>query len=346
LRLTAGASSAAGSAVEDEHSLSVAYALIGSDVMPDTPDISEARRALLEKYLRGDIPQSTNATNVDTRRLEAEEAGKRERVVPVQTGGSRRPFFFLHGDWTDKAFFCYPLAHYLGPDQPFYVLEPYSFDGLPVPPTLETMAAAHIKSMRAVQPEGPYLLGGFCNGGLTAYEMARQLEAEGQKVDLLVLMDSVPARFQLICEAIRRIGKLMRLGRDKQLDWFLRLEHAYRYLLDRKSDDFEHIKTTDPRICSFFPPVESLRKEYPAVFYWSTSNYRPGFYPGKVSLFWDAAEPVRRKWWDKWAKGQDKEVEVHVIPGSHTTCKTEHLQGMAEHLHACLCKVQAAALSE
>ena len=158
-------------------------------------------------------------------------------------------------------------------------------------------------------------------------------------------MDSIPPRVRLICDGIGHLGNLIRLGQDKQLDWFLRLEHAYRYLLDRNSEDFEHIKTTDGRISSFFPPTETLRKEYPAMFTWATAHYDPGFYPGKVTLFWDEAEPFRRRWWAKWAKGRDKEVEEHIIPGSHTTCKTDHLSGMAEHLRACLSKVQAVALS-
>jgi len=317
--------------------------------MPDTSDMMEVRRALLEKYLRGELPKTPLPTRVDTLRPEEEGRGKptplqrREHVVPIQTGGSKRPLFFLHGDWTDKAFFCYPLAQKLGPDQPFYVLEPYNFDGLPAPPSIEVMAAEHIQSMRGIQPEGPYMLGGFCNGGLTAYEMARQLRAAGQEVDLLVLMDSIPARFRFICATIRFIGKVIHLGPDQQLNWFLRLEHAFRFIIDRRSDDFEHIKTTDPRIASLFPPVESLRKEYPALFYWATSNYHPVFYAGKVTLFWDEKEPVRRKWWHTWAKRYDREVEEYIIPGSHMTCKTEHLDGMAEHLSVCLQKVGAVA---
>src|SRR5215831_125458 len=157
--------------------------------MPDTPELSEAKRALLEKYLRGDLSQKA-AAQVISRPAEVEVTEQRERVVPVQTGGSRQPFFYLHGDWTGRAFYCYPLARALGADQPFYILEPYNFDDLPAPPAFEAIAAAHLKSMRAIQPEGPYLLGGWCNGGLLAYEMALQLYEEGQKVDLLVLMDS------------------------------------------------------------------------------------------------------------------------------------------------------------
>src|SRR5216684_2215700 len=97
----------------------------------------------------------------------------RAPLVTVQVGGSRRPFFYLHGEWGGGALYCLELARYLGPDQPFYLLEPYKFDGLSILPTFEAVAAAHLKTLRAVQPEGPYLLGGFCNGGLIAYEMAR-----------------------------------------------------------------------------------------------------------------------------------------------------------------------------
>jgi hypothetical protein len=202
--------------------------LKGNDVMSDAPQLSEAKRTLLEKYLRRDLPQAAMAAGDSTQHVEAGVAGPRERAVMIQAGeGSKRPFFFLHGHWKGTAYFCFPLSRELGSDQPFYALEPYQFDGLPVPPTVEKMAAAHIKSMRAVQPEGPYLLGGWCNGGLVAYEMARQLHAAGQRVDLLVLMDPMylgyRTRRKLIRGMISHLGNLIGLGPDKQLDWFLRL---------------------------------------------------------------------------------------------------------------------------
>jgi hypothetical protein len=201
--------------------------LKGNDVMPDTLGLSEARRALLEKYLHGDIQQ---AASTDTRRTEAEVAGPRERAVEVQIGGSKRPFFFLHGNWKGTPYFCFSLARKLGLDQPFYALEAYQFDGLPVPPTVETMAAAHIKSMRAVQREGPYLLGGWCNGGLVAYEMARQLHAAGQMVDFLVLIDPMyfayHSRRRLLRGVISRLGGLIGFSPEQQLDWFLRLRYV------------------------------------------------------------------------------------------------------------------------
>src|SRR2546429_6641482 len=104
----------------------------GSATMPDPSGLSEVKRALLEKYVRGDLPRAAMTADIGTQHANAEVSGQRERVVPIQTGGSKLPFFFLHGDWISGAYWCFPLAHALGADQPFYALEPYSFDGLPV----------------------------------------------------------------------------------------------------------------------------------------------------------------------------------------------------------------------
>src|SRR5437660_7390862 len=37
-------------------------------MMPNTPELSEAKRALLEKYLRGNLPQTARAASAITRR--------------------------------------------------------------------------------------------------------------------------------------------------------------------------------------------------------------------------------------------------------------------------------------
>ena len=52
------------------------------------------------------------------------------------------------------------------------------------------MARDYLEEIRKVQPEGPYLLGGFSGGGITAFEMAQQLEAAGDKAAALVLLDT------------------------------------------------------------------------------------------------------------------------------------------------------------
>ena len=268
--------------------------------------------------------------------LGEEDASSRAPVVAVQAGGSKRSFFYLHGDWESGAFYCFSLARDLGSDQPFYVLEPYRFDDLRVPPTFEAMAAAHIKSLRTIQPEGPYLLGGWCNAGLVAYEMARQLRVEGQTIDLLMLMDPafVPMYRRLIHGFMRRIGSLLRLSEDKQLDLFLRLRHIYNYLR------FSHYRKS--KGLSLIPTAEALRQhDWISIFDWVASEYVRRPYAGKITFLWCSEEPFRyRVAWRKVVK-KAKEVEEYVIPGTHITSRTGHLDVLSEHLSRCLSEVQA-----
>src|SRR3989440_7686576 len=137
-------------------------AMKGHDAMPGTPQPADARRTLLDKYMRGELPQGALAAGGSTVRrqvratLAVSAPDARVRLVPVQTSGARRPIFYLHVHIEGAAFYCFTLARDLGSDQPFYVLEPYSFDGLRIPPPLEAIAAAYIASLRSVQPAGPY----------------------------------------------------------------------------------------------------------------------------------------------------------------------------------------------
>ena len=83
------------------------------------------------------------------------------------------------------------LALLLGRDRPVYGLQARGLIGDEEPHhTMEAAAVDYIAELRTVQPHGPYLLGGFSGGGLIAYEMARQLEAAGQEVAVLAMIDT------------------------------------------------------------------------------------------------------------------------------------------------------------
>ena len=329
------------------------------------PELSETRRALLEKYLRGELTQSPAVTDEPSQQAKVEEVGP--RVVSIQVSDSKRPFFFLHGQWENMAFYCFPLSQGLGTEQPFYVVEPYTFENLPIPPPFEEIATIHVKAIRAVQQEGPYLLGGWCNGALMVYEIARQLQEQGQKVDLLVLMNSMalvyPFRYRIVRNALVLLGKLLRVGEDKQIDWYVRLRRTRLYLLHVK--DFlririrslqasvglgtaEQIERWNKRSVTFpqprlFIPKEALRQDYESVFTWLTLGYKPSKpYPGKITFFWSSAdwsakEPFRNGW-RKVEKTQ--EVEIHIFPGLHMALVTDQLHVLIESLRTCLQGVQ------
>ncbi len=110
-----------------------------------------------------------------------------ESLVPFRDEGARTPLFCVHPAGGSAA--CYrTLAEHM-PDRPFYGLECV---GGYAGETIESMARTYLASAREVQPEGPYLFAGWSFGGIVAFEMARQAEAEGLEVGGLVLLDSRP----------------------------------------------------------------------------------------------------------------------------------------------------------
>lgn len=308
--------------------------------MKETTNLSEARRALLEKYLRGELTQAELAAHTVDERPQGSPKSQRftdSRVAlaSVQVNGSKRPFFYIHVHWDTGAFYCYPLAHDLGDDQPFYVLEPYDFADFRVPPSLEDMAATYIETMRSVQPEDPYILGGFCGGGLIALEMARQLHISGQSVEMLVLIEPGvgPALITWSGSFIRRIGKLLRINPNKQLDFFLYLRHMYRSLF---RPQYRHTQGF-----SIVPTIQALHEDWMGIFVWLVSGYsRPRQYPGKAIQIWAINDPVRRKAWPKVALS--KEEETHFIAGRHFNLITDQLHVLSELLKTCLGQGQRA----
>ncbi|RKH35459.1 alpha/beta fold hydrolase, partial [Corallococcus sp. CA031C] len=110
-------------------------------------------------------------------------------LVPIRREGTRRPFFCVHPVGGNVLSYA-ELARGLGPDQPFYALQSPGLDGKPLSPsTVEEMAATYVELIRTVQPQGPYRLGGWSMGALVAFEMARQLQAHGDTVEVLTLID-------------------------------------------------------------------------------------------------------------------------------------------------------------
>jgi thioesterase domain-containing protein len=320
--------------------------------MPAMHEPSEAKRALLERYLRGELSATT--MNAITQQIPAAPQSSsdtaRTPLVPVRPDGSRRPFFYLHVHWQGGAFYSFTLARDLGADQPFYVLDPYRFDDLPEPPTIEVMAAEYIAALRKVQAEGPYLLGAFCGASVTAYEMAQQLRAQGQAVDV-VFIDPMAGPIQsirLTRQFVRRISQLLRLGSDKQLDWFLRLRYLIRLFRRARDEYSQHSdrlmrrwRTEHPqKRFSLLPAAGALRQDWIAVFIWSVAGYVPRPYPGKVTYLLAKDNHDRRKlWWGRVKATQSR--DIRTIPGTHETCRTEHIDALVENLRTFVNEAQA-----
>ncbi|MBO2455158.1 amino acid adenylation domain-containing protein [Actinomadura barringtoniae] len=127
------------------------------------------------------------------RRLDLSAAGGAlEEVLTIRDTGSQPPVFCIHP--AGGLSWCYlPLARLADPEIPLYGLQAQGIvQDSPLPKSVREMAVDYIQRIRAIQPQGPYRLLGWSFGGIPAHEMAVQLEAAGEQVELVVL-DTYPA---------------------------------------------------------------------------------------------------------------------------------------------------------
>jgi amino acid adenylation domain-containing protein len=110
-------------------------------------------------------------------------------IVPVQPQGSQPPLFLMHGIW-GNAYTFVDVARHLGTDQPVYGFAGCMDGPQPTQASIAEMAEQCVAAIRTLKPRGPYALGGFSAGGWVAYEMAQQLRAQGEEVDLLAQFDT------------------------------------------------------------------------------------------------------------------------------------------------------------
>ena len=83
------------------------------------------------------------------------------------------------------------LSKHLGKEQSVYGLQAAGLDGSEVKDVdFIKVAGNYVEEIKTVQPYGPYQLGGYCLGGTIALEMARQLQAMGEKVDLVAMFEN------------------------------------------------------------------------------------------------------------------------------------------------------------
>ncbi|HEX3693503.1 MAG TPA: non-ribosomal peptide synthetase, partial [Solirubrobacteraceae bacterium] len=120
---------------------------------------------------------------------EGEASSRWTSLVPIQPLGSRPPIFCIHGG-AGTILHLQPLAHRLGPEQPFYGLQSSGLYGGSAPiQTVEEMATHYLAEMRQVHPDGPWLLAGYCFGAIVAFELAQRLQAQGEDVRMVALFN-------------------------------------------------------------------------------------------------------------------------------------------------------------
>ena len=252
--------------------------------------------------------------------------------VEIQPNGSRPPLFCVSTP-NVNALGYRALSHFLGQDQPVYGLQaqyPEDLEGEHSPAAVEELATDYMEAMRAARPVGPYQLIGMCRGAHIAYEMARRLEAEGQKVTLLGVLDTwvienTYNRLLYVEYYIRRIRSLFRLSAKERMEV---VKHALTSALkkNRRAQSGSGSGTRDLN---------------PMHIYFPGSGFVPKTYNGHISVFRVRKQPLNRIRDTAlgWRQLTTSGVDVYVVPGDHGTVLEEaNVAGLAEELKKCLVK--------
>lgn len=262
-------------------------------------------------------------------------------LVPLQPKGKNPPFFCVHGDSGRSIFFS--LARNLGKEQPFYAVQSVGLDGKArLLLTLHEMAARYIQEIRQVQPNGPYLLGGFCMGGAVALEMAQQLQGQGEKVALVAMLDThAPwivhgtenaSPYSLGTRLKEHWENFKRLPRKELPHYFgLRVEHV-NFIIKRQLWELAYAlcRLTGRPLPKFLQDMKSINTH-------AFLEYKAKPYAGKITLL-NTDGTVKRFNDPKlgWS-GVPQAIEVRIIPGLHDTIMSEaNVKGYAQELKQCI----------
>ena len=265
-------------------------------------------------------------------------------LVAIQTAGSKPPFFCVHGAGGVIVRF-YDLARHLGSDQPVYGLQAQGLTGNDLPHTrVEDMAAAYIKEIRSVQPDGPYFLGGYSLGGVVAFEMAQQLMAQHGEQALVVMFDTFctvqsssasksrsAKELTLLCQtASAALWKVFQMSAAQRRDYISLKAEVVKEGIRRR---VRHLR---------LPPA--LRKVRTACEQ-AAKDYTLRVYPGRVILFRSSQRPLTqfRDPHAGWSTYAGERLEIHEIDGNHDNILLEpQVRIVAEQLKAYLAPTQTA----
>ena len=259
-------------------------------------------------------------------------------AVPIQGQGELPPFFCVHP--VGGNVLCYAeLARHLGKNQPFYGFQSPGLSGEKEPLSkIEEMATIYIEALQEIQPCGPYYLGGWSMGGVVAWEMAQQLQLQGQEVALLALIDSYAPNTAYLKEEIDEASLANSLAADLGGIFGLELPISASDIQQlQRSEQLQHILTTAKRR-NLLPPfvgIEQMRQLF-EVFKANRiayAHYQPKPYSGRVVQFC-ASSPEEDRGWSSLVTG---ELETYLIPGDHYGMMQQpHVRVLADRLGACL----------
>ncbi|MEM8859858.1 MAG: amino acid adenylation domain-containing protein [Chloroflexota bacterium] len=276
-----------------------------------------------------------------------------KNLIRIKMGSDekRPPLFFVHG-FGGGVLGYGELARLLGEDQTVFGLQAQGHDGLDQPDhELSQMASRYIDLIKSKQPEGPYYLGGYCYGGVVAYEIARQLEQQSEDVPFVGIFEgyaplrggnreSILRNPNILIHWLQNLpywySDFVGLGRNQMLARMRRKSKRYWKRLAGTVGIKVNLRAED--VVDDTAELERHQLELMKIHLQALRNYDPDPYGGPVTLYRIQSQALSRltdisMGWQKLAAA----VDVRIIEGSHNNILEQpHVQSLAASLKTSL----------
>ena len=229
-------------------------------------------------------------------------------VLAAHPSGSRSPFFWIHYPGVD-------LARELGENQPFFTVMLTADDLIPLGenPTIEVLGHCFLNKILATQPSGPYCLGGFCLGGVLAFEIASQLRNSGHEVSLLAMIESPSPPFVFPCDTLKAKARYFRYLIKRATKLSIRTSLGYLQ---------ERLHKALARASGRRPPQTAMRiiQETCEA---AIVNYLPRPYGGEVLMVLAGVHPPHKNFVPGWQALIKNEIRALSLDAHHRDFETK-----------------------
>ncbi|QJD80156.1 non-ribosomal peptide synthetase [Spirosoma rhododendri] len=248
-----------------------------------------------------------------------------DALVPIKPQGTKMPLYIVHGAGLHVLLFN-TLAMHMDPDQPVYGLQAKGINSADKPhDSIEEMATYYIDAIMAKNPDGPYALAGFSFGGVIAYEMSRQLTAQGKVVKMLAMFDTYVYEARQYDSWLRKMSGnmlvslktrfyvLTQLKDDPQHTLLVKTESLKRkisQLYRRVKYDEDHLKVFLGNYYDVYQKSQAAYTKYVLV----PHQVRIDLFRAKERIFY--MHDFEFLGWKPFAL---KGVTVHEVPGNHNS---------------------------
>ena len=268
-------------------------------------------------------------------------------LVAIQSKGSKRPIFFVHAVGGEVLYYE-PLTRALGDDQPFYAFQSKLANQERIEATtIKELAATYITELRARLPQGPYILGGHSFGGLVAFEMARQLNAQGMQLHSLILLDAyIPGCTEQLARSEQLASLRENLRKDGIAYLMKKAEAKYAYLSQKLWRRLRLMTCTGYRMAHRRLPATLRYSLVEATHMQALSKYDFPMYAGDMQLIRAIDCGVgsiseRRDADLGWGKIVQGKLSIYDVDADHSNIVFEpHVQSVADQIRSILSRAE------